>query len=116
MKAIVFFCCFLTSFQIFASSRLTFMVESASGGKQIALVDPGQKDFSLVTSGPLWHLYPRLSSDGAKIVYSEGKDGKNLAITILNLKDHFIEQWTPEIGQNLHARFSGDGKYLAFSG
>jgi N-acetylneuraminic acid mutarotase len=116
MKTIVLTCFLLYAFQAFGGSRITFMVESADHQKNVALLEPGQKDFILLTHGPLWHLYPRLSSDGSQIALSEGVDGQSLGIFTMNLKDHSVEQWTSQEGQFLHARFSGDGKYLAFSG
>jgi hypothetical protein len=96
-------------------AQLAYMVERGDE-KQIVIARADGSTPRQLTSGPLWHLYPRLDSTGKYVAYVEGKDQRHLAIVTQHLASGLIEQWTAADGMYLHPHFSGNGRYLAFAG
>ncbi len=50
------------------------------------------------------------------VAYVEGMNEGQLNVVTQTLDGGALEQWTVRPGVHLHPRFSGDGKWLAFSG
>lgn len=102
-----------------ADVKLAFLREK-DGEKQIYLASGLHERARAITEGKRWHVYPALSSDGQLLAWSEGPDAKELQIVVEKLAGPggkaTREQWTSKPGRHLHARFSGDGRYLAFVG
>ncbi len=102
----------------FSKSRylMVFMMQSekANGPEawQVILSDADGKNPVAITSGQ----YPRIDASGGQIAFSQGADEQGLSIMMKDLKTGAAEQWTPEDGMNTHPRFSGNGRYLAFTG
>ncbi len=101
------------SIQCMAASKLVFMREFQDR-KQIILKE-GEKEAQL-TDGDLWHLYPDLTADGRKVVWVQGPNETDLAVTLYDLESKSLEQWSlPTKGMSLQPRFSKDGKKIFFS-
>ena len=84
--------------------------------KQIVLADANGQNPRILSEEGVWALYPEISSDGRYVSYSRGANETALGIVIRDLSTGDVEEWTPANGQYLHSSFSGDGRYLAFSG
>jgi hypothetical protein len=97
------------------STRVVYMVEDEDG-RQIALAAGDGTGQVSITAGPRWHLYPDIDSPGEQVAYVEGPDARHLGVKVLHLATGRLESWTAEDGQNLHPDFSGDGRWLAYSG
>ena len=98
------------------SEKLIFMRESDST-KQIVLANADGAFQKQITAGDQWHLYPDISSDASKIVYSEGSDAKTLSIVLVDTKNPESKKIIAGgSGLFLHAKFSGDASIVAFSG
>ena len=97
------------------TGKMVFMREF-DGEKQIMLGNSDGSHVRALTSGKNWHIYPDLSADGSTVAYAEGPDGNHLSIVTEDLRTGSLRLWSTHPGQHFHARFSGDGRYLAYSG
>ncbi len=98
-----------------AADQMAFMGEG-DNGKQIYLYDRATQSTKALTEGPLWHIYPDISTDGKSLVYAQGSDGDQLVITWRDLSTGLEKTLSSVSGMNLHPRFSKDGQCVAFSG
>ena len=95
-------------------TRIVYMVETASD-KQIALAGADGTGAKLLTSGSDWHLYPDIDAPGERVAYVTGPDAKHLGVVIQDVESGAVRAIAPADGMNLHPKFSGDGKWLAWS-
>lgn len=96
-------------------AALVYMHEQ-DHAKQIMIWEAGTAQPQPLTSGEDWHLYPDISADGRQIAFVEGPDGDHLGIRLVNRAAKRQRWLVPPAGMNLHPRFSGDAKLLAFVG
>jgi hypothetical protein len=94
--------------------RLVYVVESDSG-QHIGIARADGSEPALLTSGPLVHLFPAIDAPATQVAFVEGPDVRHLGVIVMNLKTLARERFAPPTGMNLRPRFSGDGRYLAFS-
>lgn len=110
---------------------MTFMFLSANSfGEMVFMREFGNEKHIMLqdkkgvvtalTSGPLMHLYPDISSDGKSVVYVEGtisdQGVQDLEIVIKNLVTNKSEKWQSNLkGLVLHPKFSKNGQLIFFS-
>lgn len=88
-------------------SRL-IVVADDFGKNQMAISDP-QKDT----------YHPSISTSGRYVAYSEGiiqPPDTQMQVVVQDLTRNIKEVWSPIGNQNIHVEFSGNEKYLAYSG
>lgn len=109
-----------------ANESIVFMKEEGRS-KVLMMADRYGENIRQITEDDRWSFYADISADGRWVAYSEspvlegveGGDAKasvDIGIVVVNLENEFREQWVPAKGMNLQADFSGDQRYLAFSG
>lgn len=89
----------------FAQERLIFLAED-SAGKNIVELGSGA-----LTQGPLWNLYPDISSDGKTLCFVRGKEKFKLVVR-QGEQESMVSLDSDKV---FHPRMSGDGRFLAFS-
>ena len=90
-----------------------------SDQRRVALADDQGKMIRLLTPESLQAYHPEISANGRYVAYSIGtiRSGEvDVAIHVLYLETGDTEVWTQSGDQYIHAEFSGNGEYLAFSG
>lgn len=97
-----------------AGSKLVYMHEMADVKKIILADDDGRNPQEISEPG-VWALYPDITSDGRYVSYSRGNE-VDLGIVVRDLTLNQNEEWTAVSGMYLHSSFSGDGRFLSFSG
>lgn len=97
-----------------ADAKLAFMWEQGSD-KAIYIANDDGSERERVSRQGLWALYPDLSPDARQIAFTQGEDPSDLRITIVDL-DSRAEQIISGPGFNLQPEFSGDGRYLVYTG
>ncbi|HMQ10499.1 MAG TPA: hypothetical protein PKC21_02885 [Oligoflexia bacterium] len=60
-------------------------------------------------------IYPSISSDGQELIYSEKRSDGHYVIVVKNLVTGVKKKWS-NAGFNLMASFSGNGRYITYSG
>jgi N-acetylneuraminic acid mutarotase len=108
----------LATLSVNSFAEMVFMREFAEE-KHIMLQDKTGA-VKAITTGPLMHLYPDISSDGKSIVYVEGRiletGTQDLEIMIKNLETNQLEKWQSDLkGLVLHPKFTRNGQYVFFS-
>jgi hypothetical protein len=108
----------LVTLSVNSFADMVFMREFAAE-KHIMLQDK-IGTVKAITSGPLMHLYPDISSDGKSVVYVEGRiletGAQDLEIMIKNLDTNKVEKWQSDLkGLVLHPKFTRNGQYVFFS-
>ncbi len=92
-----------------------YMHEYGDGIKRIAQIDTSGKFERYLTDEGEWALYPDLSSDGKEMAIVLGNSPEKLRIAIQNIADGSRSFWSEE-GFFLHPDFSGDHRFLAYTG
>lgn len=101
-----------------AHAEMVYLHE-LGGKRRIALATDQGQFIRFLTPPDADAYHPDISSDGRYVAYSIGtiRPGKtNVAIHVQDLLTNEIEVWTPSGDQYIHAEFSGNGEFLAFSG
>jgi N-acetylneuraminic acid mutarotase len=104
------------SFPAFAN--MVYLHQKGDERRVVLANDDGQFIKYLTPKG-LDVYHPEISTDGRYVAYSAGiiePGNTSLRIEVLDLVTEEIEIWTSQSNQNIHAEFSGDGRYLFFSG
>ncbi len=104
---------------IICSAKMVFQKEIGSKRLIVLADDDGQNQ--QVISDPNKDTYhPEIGSSGRFVAYSEGliQPGGNtqLQIVIQDLENDIKEIWTPVDNQFIHVEFSGNERFLVFSG
>ncbi len=101
------------------SSKIAFQKEI--GTQRLIVLADNDGTNQTVISNPAEDTYhPDLSPSGQFLAYSRGKiqpgGQTQLEVVIQDLKNNITEVWTPKANQFIHVEFSGNEKYLVFSG
>lgn len=118
MRPIILFL-IASSFCLIAQAKMAFQ-KQIGNQRLIAVADDNGKNQQVISDLDLDSYHPEIDSSGRYVAYSSGKinPGKEVSIemVIADLETKTLEAWTPKDNQYIHAEFSGNGKYLAFSG
>lgn len=113
------------------SSQMTFQKEINTEGlcdgqaciksqRLIVVADQNGQNQKIISDPKLDTYHPDISTSGNYVAFSQGQitQGGNtqLEIVIKDLKNNLTEIWSPKDNQYIHVEFSGNEKFLAFSG
>ena len=128
MKALVLVFCSIFFCQISAAEFSKFSKTAylrQVGQKREVVVRTYNQDLKSYTQRVLSNpgedtYHPEMSPLGDEVAYSRGiinPGGEvKIEIVIKNLNEDITEVWTPKANQYIHAEFSGNARYLVFSG
>lgn len=102
-------------FSFSASADFVFMKESPTS-KNIQLKKHSDTRTVNETNLEQWALYPDISADARLVVYAEGRDEKNLHLTLRDLlKNSSVRFHHPHPGMVLHPKLTRNGRFIFYS-
>lgn len=100
-------------------AQMTFQKETDTQ-RLVVLADENGKNQKIISDPNEDTYHPEISSSGQFLAYSRGKIQQGgqteLEVVIQDLSNNITEIWSPKGNQYIHVEFSGNERFLAFSG
>ena len=117
MKSILSVIILLLGYQ--AAAKMVFQKQT-DDLRLIVLAENDGTQQKVISNPNVDTYHPEISSSGRYVAYSRGtiQPGKEVSVELVikDLQEGITEVWTPKGNQYIHAEFSGNDRYLVFSG
>jgi Tol biopolymer transport system component len=100
-----------------ALADLVYMKEDQQG-KYVMLKNDKHSETQVISDlgSKNWALYPDIAPDGEELIYVEGPNQQDLALTYKNIAKNIVQKFHPQTkGMVLHPKFSKNGKFIFYS-